>query len=162
MPLGTPTRRMPIPEDVGDLLGDLLGKPTAVSKAKRFDFTEEPDAWFTARYVDDRDVLIGACLCDLPFAATTGTALAMIPAVVAKEVVDSGSLEEGLRENFYEVVNIMSKLLNGPSVPHLRLTELVDGIPDDAMELTERAPGRKHYDVTIVGYPNGRIALIGS
>lgn len=162
MPLGTPARRMPIPEDVGDLLGDLLGKPTSVSKAPRFDFNDEPEQWFTARYVDDRDVLIGACICDLSFAATAATALAMIPAVVAKETVESGSLEEGLRENFYEVVNIMSKLLNGPSVPHLRLTELVDGIPDDALELTERAPGRKHYAATVVGYPNGKLALIGS
>ena len=32
----------------------------------------------------------------------------------------------------------------------------------DPLELTERAPGRKHYDVTIVGYPTGRVALIGS
>jgi hypothetical protein len=162
MPLGTPLRRMPLPEDVGDLLADLIGKPTAVSKARAFDFTEEPERWLTARYVDDEGVLIGACLCDLPFAATSATALALIPAVVAKEAIEAGSLEPGLRENVYEVVNIMSKLLNGPSVPHLRLTEFVDGIPDDARRLVERAPGRKHYDVTVVGYPNGRIALIGS
>ena len=56
----------------------------------------------------------------------------------------------------------MSKLLNGPSLKHLRLTEFVDGVPDDARSLVERAPGRKHYDVTIVGYPNGRVALVGT
>jgi len=162
MPLGTPLRRMPIPEDVGDLLADLLGKPTAVSKARAFDLDDEESQWLTARYVDDRDVLIGACVCDLPFAAMSATALAMIPAVVANEAIAAGSLEAGLRENTYEVVNIMSKLLNGPSHAHLRLTELVDGIPEDARRLIDRAPGRKFYDVTVVGYPNGRISLIGS
>jgi len=47
MPLGTPLRRMPIPEDVGDLLADLLGKPTAVSKARAFDFDDEESASVT-------------------------------------------------------------------------------------------------------------------
>lgn len=151
-----------MPEDVGDLLADLLGKPTAVSKARSFDYADEDDQWLTARYVNDRDELIGACICDLPFVATAATALAMIPAVVANEAISAGSIEPSLRDNAYEVVNIMSKLLNGPSHAHLRLTELVDGIPDDARQLAERAPGRKHYDVTVVGYPNGRMSLIGS
>jgi hypothetical protein len=162
MPLGTPLRRMPIPEDVGDLLADLLGKPAAVSKARSFDFAADESPWLTARYVDDRDVLIGACVCDLAFAATSGTALAMIPSVVANEAIAAGTLDASLRDNTYEVVNIMSKLLNGPSHAHLRLTDMVDGIPDDALHLIEGAPGRKCYDVTVVGYPNGRIMLVAS
>ena len=162
MPLGTPARRMPIPEDVRDFLGDLLGKPVSVTKANKVDFSKEPDKFVTGLYVDDKDRLIGACITDISLAATTGAALAMMPAAVAKEAVEAGKLEEGLRDNFYEVVNIMSRLLNGPSVPHLRLTDLVDGVPQDVLDLVEKAKGRKHYDVTVVGYAGGGMGLVGA
>lgn len=161
MPLGTPARRMPIPEEVRDFLGDLLGKPVSVTKTGEMDFAKEPETYLTGLYVDDKDRLIGACITDIPLAATAGAALAMMPAAVAKEAVDAGKLEEGLRDNFYEVVNILSRLLNGPSVPHLRLTELVEGVPEDVIALAEKAKGRKHYDVTVVGYTGGKLGLIG-
>lgn len=154
---------MPIPEEVRDFLGDLLGKPVGVSKASiKLDFTEESDNWVTGLYVDDHDRLIGACISDISLAATAGAALAMMPASVAKEASDAGKLDENLRDNFYEVVNILSRLLNGPSVPHLRLTDLVDGVPDDVIALIDKAKGRKNYDVTVVGYAGGRMGLIGA
>lgn len=162
MPLGTPARRMPIPEEVRDFLGDLLGKPVSVSKAAQVDFSVEPEGYVTGLYKDDKDRLIGACITDISLAASTGAALAMMPVAVAKEAVEAGKLDEGLRDNFYEVVNILSRLLNGPSVPHLRLTELVDGVPDDVRALVEKSKGRKSYDVTVVGYTGGKLGLIGA
>ena len=108
-----------------------------------------------------KDKLIGACIADIELAANAGAALALIPDVVAKEAIAAGKLEDGLRENFYEVVNIVSALLNGPSVPHLRLTDLVDGVPDEVIELQARAAGHKHYDVTIMDYAGGMLALVG-
>ena len=161
MPLGTPARRMPIPEDVRDFLGDLLGKPVSVSKRPVKDFDLEEQAYATGLYVNDKGALIGACVADIKLAANTGAALALMPDVVAKEAVAAGKLEDGLRDNYYEVVNIVSAMLNGPSLPHLRLTELVDGIPDEVIALSKNAAGHKHYDVTIVGYEGGMLALIG-
>jgi len=163
MPLGTPARRMPIPEDVRDFLGDLLGKPVSVSKRPVADLSEvEPEEkWVTGLFVNDKNALIGACVADLKLAANAGAALAMISDQVAKEAVAAGELGENLRDNFYEIVNIVSALLNGPSVPHLRLTEMVDGIPDEVVELSKRAAGNKRYDVTIVGYEGGVLGLIG-
>lgn len=96
MPLGTPARRMPIPEDVRDFLGDLLGKPVSVTKASQIDFGEEPERFVTGLYVNDKDQeLIGACISDIPLTTTAGAALAMMPAAVAKEAVEAGKLEEG-------------------------------------------------------------------
>lgn len=155
---------MPIPEDVRDFLGDLLGKPVSVSKKPVTDLSEidlEEETWVTGLYVNDKNALIGACIADLKLAANAGAALAMISEQVAKESIAAGQLADNLRENFYEVVNIVSALLNGPSVPHLRLTEMVDGIPDDVIELSKRAAGNKRYDVTIVGYDGGTLGLIG-
>jgi hypothetical protein len=163
MPLGTPARRMPIPEDVRDFLGDLLGKPVSVSKKPPADLSavEPEEKWVTGLYVNDKNALIGACIAELKLAANAGAALAMISDQVAKEAVAAGELGDNLRDNFYEVVNIVSALLNGPSVPHLRLTEMVDGIPDDVVELSKRAAGNKAYDITIVGYEGGTLGLIG-
>ena len=164
MPLGTPARRMPIPEDVRDFLGDLVGKPVSVTKKPVTDLSTidlDEEKWVTGLYVNDKNKLIGACIADLSLAANTGAALAMISEQVAKESVAAGELGDNLRENFYEVVNIISALLNGPSVPHLRLTELVDGIPDEVIELSQQAAGNKRYDVTIVGYAGGTLALLG-
>jgi len=163
MPLGTPARRMPIPEDVRDFLGDLLGKPVSVSKRPVADLSEvdTEEKWVTGLFVNDKNALIGACVADLKLAANAGAALAMISDQVAKEAVAAGELGENLRDNFYEIVNIVSALLNGPSVPHLRLTEMVDGIPDEVVELSKRAAGNKRYDVTIVGYEGGVLGLIG-
>jgi hypothetical protein len=115
----------------------------------------------TGLYVNDKNALIGACIADLRLAANAGAALAMISEQVAKESIAAGELGENLRDNFYEVVNIVSALLNGPSVPHLRLTEMVDGIPDEVIELSKRAAGNKRYDVAIVGYQGGTLGLIG-
>jgi hypothetical protein len=161
MPLGTPARRMPIPEDVRDFLNDLLGKSVSVSKRPVAEFDTESQTYLTGLYVDDKDRLIGACVADIKLAANAGAALAMMPNAVADEATDAGALEGSLRDNYYEVVNILSALLNGPSVPHLRLTDLVDGVPEDVVTLTKKAGGHKQYDVTIVDYQGGTMALIG-
>ena len=160
MPLGTPLRRMPIPEEVGEFLTSLLGTGVAVSKTGAPDLDDEPERWFTARYLDDHDRLAGACIADLGLAASAGAAIAMVPAPVAKESIDTGALAEGLEENFYEVANIITRLLNGPSVPHLRITELVAGVPEDLRALVDEAAGKKHYAVTINGYPGGTMTLL--
>ena len=187
MPLGIPARRMPIPEEVRGFLGDLLGKPVSVAVSGRVSLvttpneanlcptcgaaptkpasdlseTDSEEKWVTGLYVDDKNVLIGACVAELKLAAHAGAALAMMSDQVAKEAVAAGDLGENLRDNYYEVVNIVSALLNGPSVPHLRLTEVVDGIPDEVIELSKRAAGHKHYDITIPGYEGGTLGLIG-
>jgi len=161
MPLGTPARRMPIPEDIRDFLSDLLGKPVAVSKGQKLSF-DDPTRFVTGVYIEDDGTLGGACIADLSLAASAGAALAMMPTVVAKESVEAGELSEGLRDNFYEVANILSRLLNGPSVPHLRISELAAGVPDQVMELSGKAAGLKHYDVTIVDYAGGSMALLAA
>jgi hypothetical protein len=153
-------RRMPLPEDVRDMFKDLLGKPVAATKRKIEPFDVKNVAYVTGLYVSTDDELIGACVTELPLAASAGAALAMIPVVVARESVRAGKLDGGLRENYYEVVNIVSAMLNGPTVPHLRLTDLVDGIPDEVVALAKQAAGLRHYDVTIVGYDGGVLALI--
>ena len=132
---------------------------TAQVREPEFRVHDRGELWETAK---DDGTLGGACIADLSLAASAGAALAMMPTVVAKESVDAGELSEGLRDNFYEVANILSRLLNGPSVPHLRISELTPGVPDHVLELKGKAAGLKHYDVTIVDYAGGSMALLAA
>jgi hypothetical protein len=162
MSLGTPGRRLPIPEELSDFLTDLLGKPVSVAKAEEVDFADDSVAFVTGRYVDDKDRLMCACIADLSLAATSGAALALIPSEVVAEAVGAGELGEALRDNYYEVVNILAQFVNGPTVPHVRLADLVQGVPAEATRLMTAAGRRKDYEVTVVGYPGGHLTLLGT
>jgi hypothetical protein len=163
MTLSHPGRRLPIPEDIRDFLADLLGVAVAVDKRSVQIGALLPDdrRWISGRYIDDHGYLIGACIADLPLAASAGAALAMIPAIAAADGVTAGRLEGPLRDNFHEVVSVVSAMLNIIGAPHLRLADVVDGVPPDVVELMERASAHKQYDVTIVGQAGGTLALVG-
>lgn len=150
---------MPRPDRLRDFLGDLLGQSVAVDKATEFDFADEDLALYTGVFVDDAGAVTGACVADLAFAARSGAALAMVPRPVADESVTKGELADNLRDNFYEVANIATSLLNGPSVPHIKITELAAGVPDEVRDLLLRAAGRRSYSVALGDYGNGTFAL---
>jgi len=162
MALGTPGRRLPIPEDLGSFLTDLLGQPASVTKSKEINFSNGEHNFVTGRYVDDKNRLRCACVADVPLAATAAAALALIPRATADSAITLGALDENLLENYHEVVNILSKFLNGPTVPHVRLAELVEGVPDDLGALLTGTTRRRDYDVTVVGYPGGHLTLLGT
>lgn len=159
MPLATPTRRMPAPESVRDFLGDLLGKGVSVDKRAEIELDDDEVVWFSGIFVEDDGSVGGACIADLQLASYTGAALAMIPKPVAEDAIKAGELAEGLFDNYHEVANIMTALLNGASVPHLKIRELVPGIPDEIRDLVIRAAGRRSFDLTITDYGSGRLAL---
>ena len=159
MPLATPTRRMPAPEALSDFLGDLVGKPIAADKRAEIDLDDPDRQWWSAVFVEDDGSVGGACIADLALCSYAGAALAMIPKPVAEEAITAGELPESLRENFHEVANILTALLNGPSVPHLKIRDLVPGTPDEVRDLVLRAAGRRSFDLRITDYGSGIIAL---
>jgi len=159
MPLATPTRRMPVPEEIREFFGDLLGKGVSVEKRAEFDFNDENLVAVSAVFVEDDGTVGGACVADLPLSAYAGAALAMVPKPVAEESVKAGGLEDSLKDNYHEVANILTAVLNGPSVPHLKIRELSEGVPDEIKDLVVKAAGRRTFDVTITDYGSGQLAL---
>lgn len=159
MPLATPTRRMPAPEAVSEFLGDLLGKATVAGKRAEIDVDDEDRSWWSGVFVEDDGSVGGVCIADVQLCSYAGAALAMIPKPVAEEAIAAGELPETLHENFHEVANILTALLNGPSVPHLKIRDLVPGVPDDVRDLVVRAAGRRAFDLRITDYGSGILAL---
>lgn len=159
MALATPLRRMPVPERVGEFLTDLVGRSVIAEKRDELDFDADDAVYLSAVYVDDNGEVAGACVADLAFAAHSGAALAMIPKPVAVESIAAGELSETLAENFHEVANIVTALLNGPSSAHLKMRDIAADVPEEVRALVLRAAGRRQYTVTVNDYGSGSFAL---
>jgi hypothetical protein len=150
---------IPIQEAVRDFFTDLLGRGVAASKRTPLDYD---DPLVVGRYLDDDGELAALLVSDIDFAAISGAALAMIPKVVADEAIKMGEVNETLFDNFREVVNVFSSLLNAPSTPHLVLKNL-ERHPDGTEDLREvmTAPSRQRtFDVTIEGYGSGCLGVL--
>ncbi len=153
---------VPIQEDIRDLLGDLLGRGVAVDKTEAL-VLEDDQPGLIASYVTAEDAVGALCVCDGPFAILVGAALVMVPANVAKEQLDAGTLDEQHVEFTHEVANILSRLLNTPRTPHLRL-ETLHQVPGDVPEPVTALLGapefRRDFVVTIEGYGEGRVSIL--
>jgi len=152
---------MPIPESVRDFLADLLGRAVEVDKRRAPRNPNDPDgvAQWTVTYLDDKGHVAGACVSDLSLAAAGGSALAMMPPSAAEEAIRAGDLPEGLAENWAEVANVLSRLLNGPCTTHLRMGEGGAGVPDSVAGLMQTSTASRHFDVSVIGYPNGAMSF---
>ncbi len=153
---------VPIQEDIRDLLGDLLDRGVAVDKTAPLQL-EDDAAGVVASYVTGEDEVGALCVCDAAFAIYVGAALVMVPANVAKEQCDKGELEEQHLEFTHEVVNILSRLLNTPRTPHLRLEALhtVPGdVPAAVGSLLSSPEFRRDFVTTIEGYGEGRVSIL--
>jgi hypothetical protein len=157
--------RMPLPiqEAIRDLTGDLLGRGTAVDKIR------EPiapdDMAFVAGYRDDHGVLQAIVPVDRPLVTVLGGSLVMVPEVVIKEALTKEELPHNLVENFWEVANIMSSLLNRTGGTHVVLadrTEGFAGLSEDGRALLAAPVRQRWFSVTVQGYGTGRMAFLAS
>lgn len=152
---------VPIQEDIRDLLVTLLGRGVAADKVAPLEF-EEDAAGAIAEFLTDDDETAALCMFDGEFAVRAGAALVMVPAAAAEEDLSKGEIEPHL-EVAQEVVNVLSKLMNSPSTPHLRLGtihRLPGDLPDGVVALREKPEFRRDFAVHIDGYGEGRFSLL--
>jgi hypothetical protein len=150
---------IPIQEAVRDFFTDLLGRGVAASKRTAL---PDDEVIIVGRYLDDDGDVAALLVSDIDFAAISGAALAMIPKVVAAEAIKQGQLTDTLIDNFREVVNVFSSLLNAPSTPHLVLKSL-ERHPENTEDLREVMADpfrRRDFDVTIEGYGSGALGVL--
>lgn len=152
---------VPIQEDIRDLLVDLLGRGVAADKVSHLEL-EEDDPGAIAEFVTDAGDTAALCVVDGAFVVRAGAALVMVPAAAAEEDLRKGDLETHL-EVTQEVVNVLSRLLNSASTPHLRLAgvhRLPGDVPAGVTAVLERPEFRRDFAVTIEGYGDGRLSLL--
>lgn len=144
-------------------MGALLGLGAAASKITPDEIKPEGNH-VIALYLDDLRRPAALVIADLALAATTGAALAMIPAAAANDSLRHGEIPEELFENFREVANVTASLLNSPTTPHLTLSGawLSDdpALPGEAWTILSDPNKRRRFAVTIDGYGSGTIDFV--
>lgn len=148
---------IPTEKSVASLLAMIFGDGLGVNDGDAADLNSQ----HVATFIDDEDKLVAICACDKEFVAYSGAALSMIPADVANEMISGNSISEALVGNFYEVMNICSKLLMSDSSAHLRLDKTLDpGAANDAVASLEAAAEKVAFSVNIPSYGSGTLTFL--
>jgi hypothetical protein len=161
-PGATATGEIPLPiqETLRDFLGALLGRGVAVDRGEATPPDPGPEH-LVGHFRTREGETLAVCWADLSAAASCGAALAMVPATSLDEVERTGSLPEHLAENWYEVVNVLSGLLNSNTGPHMVLDEIhtADDCPPEVWAVVATPSRSRVFDVAVDGYAGGRIGL---
>jgi hypothetical protein len=150
---------MPTGSQLGDCLTDLLGKQVTATLETTELGAADPSGLMCGVLVDEEGHVGGACIADNAAAAYAGAALAIIAKPVADAAIGDGVLTTTLTDNFSEVVNILTGIVNRPIHVHLRMSGVEAGIPDSVRDLLIKAAGRTTFAIDIADYGTGRIAL---
>jgi hypothetical protein len=159
-------RHSPIPDFplVTKLFRGLLGRAvTVTASVDAQPISINNKNTYTSLYLADKYV-VTVVVCDLPLAAASGAALALIPAPRVEEWVREGHLPDDAVENVREVFNVMASTFNesNPGV-HLKLGFFFPSghsIPGAAAGFYERNVRRMDYKVQVEGYGSGLFTVL--
>jgi|GEM_PF-612199 len=148
----------PNPASIADLFEIIFGENVGVSDgAAAADITDQ----HTATFLDPNDNLVAACTCDSAFVTYSGAALSMIPAEVANEMIEDGEITDEVKANFFEVMNICSKLLMSDASAHLRLEKVIaPGQLGDTLSAFEESGTALGFTVDIPRYGRGSLSFL--
>ena len=137
---------------VTDLLGIIFGEDISVSDSE----SKELDSKHIATFIDREDNLVAVCACDKPFVGFSGGALSMMPAGAIEDMIAEDDLSGTLLDNFYEVMNISSKLMLSDTSDHLRLDKTMLASEADP-SVSELASSSTHvgFELDIPNYGKG-------
>jgi len=121
------------------------------------------DSNLLAVYVTDRMTVSAVAVVDLEAAARMGAALGMLPKAGVDDMIAEGGLTQLVRDNCYEVLNVMASVFNVPDAPHVRLHEFYGpggSAPADVLSLSQVMGSRDDVAMSIAGYGDGRMSII--
>ncbi len=151
------TYEIPTPQSVSDLLCILFGDGLSASQCD----SPELNGQHVVSFVSDEDKLVALGICDTEFVAYSGAALSMIPVDVANEMISGNSITDAIAGNFYEVMNICSKLLMSESGAHLRLDQTLSAEQSaDAIASLQDASQVTGFGVEIPQYGKGTLSFV--
>lgn len=116
-----------------------------------------------AAYVTDRMAVSAVAVLDLAGAARLGGALGLLPRGGVDDAIAEKSLPGLMRDNAYEVLNVLAAVFNVEGAPHVRLHELYgpDGaVPGDLLGLSQVIGSRMDLVLSIAGYGDVRLSIV--
>ncbi len=116
---------------------------------------------YLASYVDPDSTLVALSACDEHFVVYSSAALSMVPAAVANEAAASGDITDTMQANFYEVMNICSKLMLEDGGPHLRLDQVTKpGDGTDKIAALKESATLLGFQIQVPGYGDGKLLFL--
>lgn len=160
--MSTAAAHLPGSKHVRDLLATLLDREVVVAPAPPLAPGPRRPATIGV-YVDDL-LQIAAVLClDLALSARAAAALGLLPPATAEAAIAERTLDDGLRENLHEVLNVAGALLNAPGSDHVRLYAMhpAGETPPPGPHAHALTLGRRlDLAVEVAGYGHGRLSAV--
>lgn len=122
--------------------------------------TSQEKEGYLATFLSDDDELVALCSCDTAFVGYSGAALSMVPPDTVNNMIGDNDLSEAIQDNFYEVMNICSKLFMSDDSAHLRLDKTIT--PDKTQETLDEfadSPTVASFNVNIPKYGVGLLSF---
>jgi hypothetical protein len=114
-------------------------------------------------YVTDKLQVSAVAVVDLEGAARLGGALGMLPRGGVDDAIKEKDLSGLLRDNTYEVLNVLSAVFNVENAPHVRLYQMYGPggqVPGDVLALSQVIGSRVDLELNVSGYGVGRLSVI--
>ena len=153
------TYPMPTSEKVTAMLENLFDG-LVIKPGKSFELIEARA--MVGVYCADNGTPVAACATDFALSAVAGSALSMLPPPVCKDAITTGTLNDTMKENLKEIMNICSRLLMDDFSPHLKLLSMhpARGVPKAAAQMLMEVRNRAHFNLTIPRYGSGFMSVM--
>lgn len=151
---------LPTRHAVRSLIEGLIGRDVEL---KDSDPVSKATTNLVAAYVTNQMTVSAVAVLDLAGAARLGGALGLLPKGGVDDAIAEKSLPGLMRDNAYEVLNVLSAVFNLEGAPHVRLYELYgpDGsVPGDVLALSQVTGSRLDVVLSLAGYGDARLSII--
>jgi hypothetical protein len=160
--MSTLTQSSPLPSRhaLRSLLEGLTGRDIEVSDGSP---VPPKPTNVVAVYVTDKIATSAVCVVNLEGAARLGGALGMLPKGGVDDAIDTRDLYSPIRENCYEVLNVLSAVFNVPEAPHVKLYQMYgpdEQLPADVAAFAATIGSRMDLAFTVAGYGDGLLSLV--
>lgn len=155
----------PLPSalEVREVLQGLLGRDVEVLTGGPMVDPGAPGGALVAEYISDQMQLAALIVMDLPLAARSGAAIALMPSAASESDVDAQEISDVLLENAGEILNVLASLFNAEGAPHLRLNAVHApgaGIPADVAPWVLAYVARLDLECDVAGYGPGGLSVL--
>jgi hypothetical protein len=116
-----------------------------------------------AVFVTDKLAVSALGIVNLEAGARLGGALGMLPKGGVEDMIAERDLTGAIKDNCYEVLNVMSAVFNVPNAPHVRLYEMYGpngNVPADIAAMAAAVGNRMDVRLRISGYGDGLLSLV--
>lgn len=156
------TSHLPAPMEIRQQLAELLDREITATPGPPLAPTPNNPCTIGV-YVDDRLETTSLVSFDLPLSAYAGAAIGLMPVGVAEDAVNEGTLDDTLRDNVYEVLNIAAALFNVEGASHVRLHDVTHAgapVPQHVLARALTLGRREDLALDIKGYGAGRLSVV--